>query len=366
VALRRLPVAVVLLIVSAILAAPSWAGVVVLANRSAAKIDFATVAADGTQQRHSLAVRDVLPIPTADKLGINFEAGGVVHRYLVRANSIQFFISQKDTVDLVQVALPGIDEKETPAARPTEMALPANAICIVPVMLLADQNEPAVQRIWEARLRERLKEASDIFEACCRVRFEVVAVQTWTANNALASFDRSLRDFESKVTLAPARLALGFTGLYPHTEGRTHLGGTRGPLYPYILLREWSSRVSKSERLEVLVHELGHFLGAVHSPEYDSVMRPNLGDRRSYARDFRIGFDPLNTFIMYLFGEELRSRPIARLAQVPPATKNYLRAAYKALAEAMPGDPAAPQYLDLLDRQGTFGNQQRPAVGTSP
>jgi hypothetical protein len=346
---RYLPQFAVLLAVGTALAASASAGVVVLANRTEAKIDFATVSTDGSQQRHSLAARDVLPIPAVEKVGVIFDSGGVSHRYLLRANSVQFFLSQDNKADLIHVALPGNEDRPPPAS-PAETGPPAGALCVVPVKLLVDQHEAAVQRVWEARFRERLKEASDIFEQCCRVRFEVVALGAWTANDALNTFDKSLRDFESKVSPAPAALAIGFTGLYQHTEGRTHLGGTRGPLHPYVLLREWSSRVSKAERLEVLIHELGHFLGAVHCPEYDSVMRPNLGDRRSNSKQFRIGFDPLNTFAMYLIGEELRSRRLLNLAQLQPATKIDLRAAYKALAQAMPGDPAAPQYLELLDR----------------
>ena len=77
------------------------------------------------------------------------------------------------------------------------------------------------------------------------------------------------------------------------------MAGTRGPLHSHILVREWSPQMSEPERLEFLVHELGHFLGASHSPEPDSVMRPVLGDQpgRS-ARAFRIRFDPVNTLVM--------------------------------------------------------------------
>ena len=45
----------------------------------------------------------------------------------------------------------------------------------------------------------------------------------------------------------------------------------------------------------MLVHELGHFLGAVHSAESRSVMRPNIGDRQERVRSFHIGFDAPNT-----------------------------------------------------------------------
>ncbi len=75
-------------------------------------------------------------------------------------------------------------------------------------------------------------------------------------------------------------MAIGFTSQYMIPHGVMHLGGTRGPLYPYILIRELGSQhVSKSERLEILVHEMGHYLGASHTADMDSVMRPQLGDQ---------------------------------------------------------------------------------------
>ena len=98
----------------------------------------------------------------------------------------------------------------------------------------------------------------------------------------------------------------------------------------------------------IFVHELGHFMGAAHSAEDTSVMRPTLGDRRSCVRGFHIGFDGPNTMAMYLLAEELHSRPISRLSQLPPETKAPLRRVYASLAEALPDDPAAPKYLELL------------------
>jgi hypothetical protein len=55
---------------------------------------------------------------------------------------------------------------------------------------------------------------------------------------------------------------------------------------------------------------------------------------------------------MYLVGEELRSRtrPLIHLCQLPPASKDRLRAVYRLLAAALPDDPAAPRYLAMLDQ----------------
>src|SRR5205085_7080037 len=113
-------------------------------------------------------------------------------------------------------------------------------------------------------------------------------------DNNINNFDKTLAEFEQNVKPEPARLAIGFTSQYEVPRGAFHLGGTRGPLHTHVLVREWSKHISEPERMEVLLHELGHFLGAVHSPAPDSVMRSILGDRIARVKDFRITFDPVN------------------------------------------------------------------------
>src|SRR5262249_19165218 len=157
---------------------------------------------------------------------------------------------------------------------------------------LVDDDEPTARRVWEERLRKRLRAASDIIEKHCRVRFEVAAVETWESDNKLTEFKELHEEFERKVKPGPARLAIGFTSQLPHPQGYTDLGTTRCVLHTHILIREWYPR-SEPERLEVLVHELGHFLGASHSAEGDSVLRPRLADGKALASSFRIRFDPL-------------------------------------------------------------------------
>ena len=85
-----------------------------------------------------------------------------------------------------------------------------------------------------------------------------------------------------------SHLRQGAAGDWLHGPARSRekdaaFGCSLGPLHTHILIREWKPR-TEPERLEVLVHELGHFLGACHSPENDSVMRPLLGDGRANLR----------------------------------------------------------------------------------
>ena len=216
-------------------------------------------------------------------------------------------------------------------------------------MILTDSPDLHMQAVLEKRIRNRLAEASDIFEHHCRVRFDVVKVGTWVTDPANHSFDQAMMDFARKLRPFPARLAIGFTTRYEWLRSEMHLGGTHGALGLHVLIREpVAGQVSEPERLEVLVHELGHFLGAAHTSDQTSVMRPKLGDRKSAAKTFRIGFDAPNTLIMSLVAEELRSRHIWHPSVLSPAAKNAVRGAYMALAQTIPQDPVSASSIESL------------------
>jgi hypothetical protein len=220
----------------------------------------------------------------------------------------------------------------------------------ISVKILADNKELMVRRLWEKRYRDRLAAASDIIERCCHVRFKVVEVSTWTSSDDLGDLGQLMEEFMRKVRPEPAQLVIGFTGQYRSLREDKHIGGAKGPFCPYVLIREWGRQVTDSERLEILVHELGHYLGAAHSPDRKSVMRPDISDRQSRARAYQISFDTVNAAVLRVISDELRKRPVGHLAQLSPEAKEQLRPLYRSLVAALPNDPAAPHYLAMLDR----------------
>ena len=274
-------------------------------------------------------------------------------------NSIYFFHQPKDSkkLDLEQIAISnpkvGRPTSEPPSTRRRRRYCTGSDH-----RAAADgqgESEDSGRRRREGGTRgvggaagKRVADASALLEKYAGVTLEVVACETWVTPADLESFEQVLRHFEANVSPAPADLAIGFASQYSVVNGRTHLGGTHGPLASHILLREWSRHVSEPERLELLVHELGHRFGAAHSPEAASVMRPVLGDRKAIARRFRIVFDPVNALAMYLVAEELRERQIEHLYQVSPRIRDVLVSIYLTLGKAFPEDPAAVQYLAML------------------
>ena len=240
-------------------------------------------------------------------------------------------------------------------------------ITTVRVKIMVDDEEPRNERTWTSTLEKRLDNASRVLEQYSDLRFSVVAFDKWRTTNGMSDFARTLKEFETTVKPEPADLVIGFSSQHRFDRGRSHLGGTRGPLQRHILIREGSPATIEVERLEVLVHEIGHYLGAAHSKQADSVMRPVLGDGMSRFRDFRIGFDQHNAEVIRLVSREVRERGVKRMHDLSIQTKGHLRQRYVTLAKEFPKDPTARRYALLMDQsiRYSLSRRQKPKAEVS-
>jgi len=356
---------------------PLQAAVAVISNRTTGELNFSVAAADakdghGKATDYKLASGDLtvvnLPRGTTASLSLipdhNQKRGSpdaAAVSYKIQPDAAYYF----GELPTGKAELGQIGIGEMPVADPPPVAKLSpeadDAARTITVKVLVDEEEPSKRSLWERRLRDRVAAACEIIEHHCGMKLKVIATDTWQSDNRLNRFEDEVSEFIKKVDPGEARLAIGFTSQFEIPKGRTHLGGTRGPLARHILLREWSQIVSEPERLELLVHEVGHFLGAVHSPESDSVMRVILGDRQVRAKKFQIHFDPLNALAMNLVAEEWRQHPMKTPFDLSQPTKDRLRAIYQAIDQALPDDPAAAQYLRILERTSlpriTVGSQ---------
>lgn len=321
------------------------ADVIVLANRAGMPLSARFHPDAGAVQQVSVPAGAVMPLFVDGPANLQFATPGMPKKYQLAANCAYYFGRAGNGVtDLQKIGL-GEDESTMKGRKlPGSVNAPP---AVVTVKILVDEEEPGRQALWEQRLRRRVAAASAILEQACRVQLKVVAVGTWNSDNRTTDFTASLNEFEREVKPYPARVAIGFTSQFPIIRGRTHMAGTRGPLHSHIFAREGSPQISEAEKLEFLVHELGHYMGASHSPERDSVMRPVLGDNRAGSANFRIQFDPVNTLIMSLVGEELRRRDIKKFDDLTTDTKRRLRQIYSQLLQAIPDDPAGARYLAM-------------------
>jgi hypothetical protein len=298
--------------------------------------------------------RELIAVPTARGLQIAFAAKGGRRTLQLEADMAYVFKPSDDGPELTGIGPPPHGERpESPVRNgpKAEVGRPAragtDAALTIPVKVLVDQTERQTQEAWEPRLRKRIAAASDILERQCRVKLDVVAVDTWESDNRLTDLTELLRDFEGKVKVQKARIAIGFTGQpFPHVTGQ-RVGVIQQPLRSHILIREGYPR-AESERLEVVVHEVGHFLGAPHSPEPESVMRARVGDGRARKDDFPVSFDPLNALVVNLVADDMRGRQPKTLTDLSRPTRERLAQLYAEIAPTVPQDPTPPKYIALL------------------
>jgi hypothetical protein len=338
------------------------ADVVILANRAGATVRFDALRHPGTTwQRHQIGPGDSLALFFESPEFLSVRAAGL-GTYRLTPYGVYYFGSTSTgkveirEIGLAKTAVGADPQGEAILGAQVDLIGPASADVdnenasrrTIMVAVYVDDEEPTVDRVWRQRLADRFAEASKILERSCGMRLAVKSFGTWETNDAVHDFELSLREFEHKVRPKDVHVAIGFTNQYRISRGRTHLGGTHGPLHSHILLREWSQHVNEPERLELLVHELSHFLGAAHSPESSSVMRPVLGDRQARSRAFRIAIDPVNALAMSVVGEEIRNRGVRSFAQLSEPARKRLEAVYITLAQAMPNDSAPTSYLRYL------------------
>lgn len=374
-------------LISAACCVPAQAGVIVIANRTVAPVRFTALAAEAASAEPPLvAAQATSPAagpgdpttkvaPRRDAgtaysvqpndcvvLACNGEGGLVIRGIGARSYHLQpygmYFLgtTKGGEVELTQIGVGDASSTDSQGSRAASAAAaqPPDAKSLearrtIRLAIYVDDDEPTVARVWKKRLSERIAAASTVLERYCGMKLAIDSFGKWESNDNVNDFALTLREFETTARPKNARLSIGFTSQYQLTRGRVHLGGTRGPLGRHILLREWSNHVTEVERLELLLHELSHFLGAVHSPESISVMRPVLGDRQANLKSFRIGIDPLNTMAMNIVAEEMRNRGISSFAHLSEPSRERLKSIYSTLAKAQPEDAAAEHYLKILE-----------------
>jgi len=351
-------------------AASAWADVAVLANRTVSTITVEIIRSGELPKNLTISSGDSQPVLFQRSLQIRFGKGLQQQQYPLQAGNAFFFTRGADgeTLRLEQIGLgeqplphviqdfggvqslgPRVQRKNKDSSLRSSPLQALDSAATITVKILVDDNEPAHRKIWEPKLRQRVAKASKILERHSGVRFQVVEVATWDSEEKQRNFLQTLREFEREIKTQPAQLAIGFSSQYRAVRGRSHLGVTRWPMHSHILLREHSRDLLESEKLELLVHELGHYLGASHSPEPQSVMRPLLTRGQQRGVGSHIQFDPVNALIIAMVGEELRLHGVRDFRSLSKPTVERLKQIYGVLKKALPHDPAARQYLRILD-----------------
>ncbi|MCC6493465.1 MAG: hypothetical protein IT424_10625 [Pirellulales bacterium] len=342
-------VVVALLLVGRLPAASSCVGaVVVIANRTPTAISIELAVDDGGFQTLSLGGGDSRPVFAWSAVRARLQTGGKSHEVLL-APDCAYYVGRASGDGRLALEKIGLGETGPLAWKPPSrpiIELPEAGV--INVKVLVDDDEIRPRPLWERTIRERVDRASAALEAHCGLRLRIAAIDSWDSDDRESNFERSLAEFEREVLPSPAMVAIGFSSQYAIAKGRVHLGGTRGPLHSHILIKERSQNVLEPERLELLVHELGHFLGATHSVERTSVMRPVIGQGLQRAAGAEVQFDPPNTLLISLMAEEIRQRHIRDVGGLSAETRRRMREIYEAVDPTIAHDPASGRYAQLM------------------
>lgn len=309
----------------------------ILVNSGTEPIRFWTEMKRGAPRTEwTLAPGGLLSVPNPQETAAVFERAGELIRLRLLPDEIYLFVKQDGIQELFGIG----PEYPTPVptsriqgrveTRPVSLADASRALLsTIPVVVFTDTNIPMAEGPWRERVGARIRSASEILERTCFVRLEIRDFKNWESDPTSRTLRDVLKDFEKKVPLEKGVLSMGFTAHKNIVETQTELGLARHPFYGRILLREEAPQVTEAERLETLLHELGHYLGAVHTSDENSIMRTVLHERHARNVHFEIAFDPLNALAMNLWTRQFRRGDGERLRTIHSDVCEELEVVYR-------------------------------------
>ena len=252
--------------------ASAWADVAVISNRMEKGVAFVVAQKGKPQQTVRLASGDAFSFFFDGQSALAFNDGQRNQQVPLEPQSVYFFgTSPEGSMFFQKLPITGnpvgafrMDENAAPVLSSSVTYSPLGMKIIeIPVKIYVDDNEYSKQSVWEPRLRKRIDKVNEVYERLCHLRFKVVGVGQWKSDDNIHDFITSMKEFEAMAPAYPAALAIGFTSQYGVKPGVDHIGMTRQPFHTHILIREFAPQFSENERVEALIHELGHWLGAL-------------------------------------------------------------------------------------------------------
>jgi tetratricopeptide (TPR) repeat protein len=180
---------------------------------------------------------------------------------------------------------------------------------------------------WRSNFQQRLAYASRIFETECRIKFVPVKWYEWPTVSESETTLVLIEDLMSRYPLGDVDVMIGLSrmpgkNLQKMMDPRDldTLGQAR-PFSGYLVLRYPTEKLYKIQEETVLVHELAHLFGAIHTGDASSIMYPIVErqlpsrfDRENHdiimqtrAMDFKKGLTSLPPMVLQsLLGSYLK------------------------------------------------------------
>jgi tetratricopeptide (TPR) repeat protein len=131
---------------------------------------------------------------------------------------------------------------------------------------------------WKYEFERRLAYASKIFETEFKLRLQPAVYWNWRPCDEKRETHYLLEELRSGFPLRGIDMVMGLTRLSdipdPSQVKDLHVIGQARPFSGYLVLRYPHHRLFRIQQETVLVHELGHMFGAVHTGNRNSIMSP--------------------------------------------------------------------------------------------
>ena len=142
---------------------------------------------------------------------------------------------------------------------------------------------------WRSEFEQRLTYASRIFESEFQIRLVPVKWREWPVKRENDAPRVLLEDLQSRYPLKEADIVIGLTSVKGNSPFAIRDPDTIGQakiLSGYLVLRYPMNRLYRIQEQTVLVHELGHLFGAVHTSDPSSMMFPLIDKQIPTRFDF--------------------------------------------------------------------------------
>ncbi len=328
------------------------AAFVIVSNATGETIRFERVLPDGKMKSETLLSGESRPYPSGKTLDLIYTSDGKATPVKLNAYAAYVFVAKKAALDLRGIELAGT----APAVGDSPDVVAVASELTVNVKIYVDETERRTLKTWHTAQRKRFDQAAEILKAHTGVDFVLNGFDDWTTDPNVVDLKGLLGDFETQVKAAPGTICIGYTSRKFEPVGNETVkpngfAVARSALRSHIIVRESEPR-TEPERVEVLVQQLGRYLGAIPSPDPNSAMRVRLGDGKATSARFRIGFDPLNVLAMNIWADELRTGKVKKPGDLSAITQTRLGRIYGTLSIALPDVAMEADYLAMLERAG--------------
>ncbi len=133
---------------------------------------------------------------------------------------------------------------------------------------------------WKGTFERRLAYASKIFDTEFKIKFRVAVYQDWKPGDEKEGLSQLMEDLADSFPLRDVDCVIGLTRLTEFDKNNVnqikdlHSIGQARPFGGYVVIRYPHNGLFKIQEDTVLVHELGHLFGAVHTNQRDTIMAP--------------------------------------------------------------------------------------------